>query len=75
MEFFIGFMLGILFIWICCVVGHPNKLKEVDEKRSKERNKLLKIMLTNKSEKEIEKQYKKFEKAHENAIKAYKDWS
>ncbi len=50
-------------------------LQEFVEKRDVEKDKLFKMMLNNKNQAEVKEQFKEFEKAHKDAIEAYKNAS
>ena len=49
------------------------KIKESLEKRSLEKEKLFDLLFSNKSKKEVQEQFIKFEKANKEALEAYKD--
>ena len=49
------------------------KIKESLEKRNLEKEKLFDLMFVNKSKKKVQDQFLKFEKAHKEALEAYKD--
>ena len=53
------------------------KIKESEKKRSLEKDKLFKMMLSNEDKKKVKEQYKNFQNAHqkymENLSEAYKN--
>ncbi len=49
------------------------QFKEALESREKERNKLFDMMLAKKNKKAVAEQFKKFEKAHNKALRRYKN--
>ena len=54
-------------------MNEKKELKEELELREREKEKLFSMMLSNKRKKEVKEQFKKFEKAHNKALEAYKD--
>ena len=49
------------------------KIKESKETRRLEKEKLLKMMFSNKSKKKVKEQFIKFKKAHKESLEVYRD--
>ena len=49
------------------------KIKEKLKERTREREKLFNLMLSNESKEKVKEQFAVFEKAHKDALEVYKD--
>ena len=56
-------------------MSEKKELKEELELREREKEKLFRLMFANESKEKVKEQFKKFEKAHNKALEAYKNAS